>query len=147
MGYLSYCHWLRWLSVKFYTVPDDWGTIYYRLSNSLCEYGLCANVYVYIHIFFISSYINRCIGCFHILSIAYSAVMMMSIQELFDKPTSFSLDKHLVVGLLYHMLALFRVLRHLYTIFHSGYTSFIPSNCAQRSLCLHILVGIWGVEV
>lgn len=29
-------------------------------------------------------------------------------QSLFDMPTSFSLDKHLVVGLLYHMLALVR---------------------------------------
>lgn len=41
----------------------------------------------------------------------------------------------------------FYFLRHLCTIFHNGYTSFIPSNCAQKSLCLRILAGIWYLGI
>lgn len=74
----------------------------------------------------------------------------MSIQVLFDMPTSFSLDKHLVVGLLYHMLAVFRIFEA------SAYNFFIMATpvsfppTAHKDPFVSIFspaFDIWGVGV
>ena len=94
-------------------------------------------IYMY-HIFFIHFSMDGHLGCFHVLAIANSASLNIGVH------LWFSLDRCPGVGLLGHVVVLFLVfLRKLHTVFHSGCTSYTPTNSLGGFPFLNTLSSIY----
>ena len=90
-------------------------------------------MYIYIsHIFFIHSFVDGHLGCFHVLAIVNSTVMTLVCMYLFKLEFYSFLDICPGVGLLDHTVALFLVFKGISILFFIVAVSiYIPTNSAR----------------
>ena len=123
MLYLSFSVWLISLSL----MPSRF--IYVVMSGRI-PFFLMAEWHsiVLYHIPVVHSSIDGYLGCFHIMIIVDKASVNTGVQ-IFKIWFSFPLDLSLEAGLLDRMVV-FRFLRNLHAVLHSGCTTYIPTNIA-----------------
>ena len=104
-----------------------------RLNNM--PLGMCVYTHTYI-IFYIHSFIDGHLGCFHVLPSVYNAAVKMRVQM----PLQDLLDIYPEGGLLGHMAVLFLIFSGL-SILLSIVPAliYIPTNIIQRLSFLNIL--------
>ena len=87
-------------------------------------------MYIY-HIFLIQSSVDGHLGCFHVLAIVNSAVMNMQVHvSLLRRVLSGYMPKSGIVGS--YGSSMYRFLRYLHTLLHSGYTSLHSHQQCRR---------------
>ena len=107
----------------------------------MAEYYFIAFMY---HIFFIHSYVNRNLGCFHFLAIVNSAAMNIEVHASFQSMFfSRYMHRNGMVGS--YSSSILRFLRNLHTVLHSGCTNLHSHNSVGRFPSLHILYSIHGL--
>ena len=93
------------------------------------------------YICFIHSSGNGHLGCFHVLAVIDSACCE-------HWGACFFLNYNFIgIGLMNHMATIFSFLRNLYTTFHSGCTTYIPTHRGGEFPFLHIQRGLFKINI
>ena len=94
------------------------------------------------HIFFIYSYVDGHLGCFHVLAIVNSAAMNIGVHVSFQIMVfSGYLPRSGIAGS--YDSSIFSFLRDLHTVLHSGASIYIITNCVRGCPFLHTLSRIY----
>lgn len=104
----------------------------YKCQDYLLFLLLC--VFVYNIFFFISSFIDGHLGCFHTLAIVHSATM--NIRYSFETLISFLFDIYPEIGFAgSHGSSRFNFMRNFHTVFQNDCTNSFPLRGARVSFC------------
>ena len=96
---------------------------------------------LYIHSFFIHSFINGRVGCFHVLATANNSAMNIGVHISF-RVSAFVFFGYPEVELLDHLVVLFLIFSGTTILFSIvAAPIYIPTNSAQVSPFLHILAN------
>ena len=110
----------------------------------VCVYILYTYIYIHTHhIFFIHSFVDKYLGCFHILATVNNVSMNTGVRCIFLNSVCVSFRYMLRVELLDHMVVLFfNFLRNLQTSSTVDASRYIPTNSVLELPFLHILADI-----
>ena len=111
------------------------------VANGNCIFKRLSNIPLYTyHIFFIHSFFDEHLGCFHILAIINNAAMNVGVHISFQIVFLFSLNKYPEVELLGCMVVLFLVFEKPVLLFSIvTIPIYIPTNGGLGFSLLHIL--------